>query len=316
MLERCLSSLAQQSLPADQFEVVVVNDGSTDDTDLFLSSARFAFTLKPLRKTNGGPSQARNTGVGVANGKFIAFTEDDVVVAQDWLQNAMKHLQEENLDLLEGSTLYQHTQEPVRRFEKVLRHSFIPCNLFIKKSLFEQVGGYDPQFYDPMSRLYFREDGDLGFRLLDAGARTKIVNDVIVEHPIQFSDVNGILRHVRRYFFDPLLYKKHPQRFRTMIEAKEIGGMTIRRPQHYVALVYCAALIALVVSLVLAHPSLPLFAGIALWCSFAFRYKYQGLHALRLHKIRETVGFLVIPIVYLYAVLRGCWRFKSFGVLL
>lgn len=316
MLKRCLDSFANQTLQTELFEVIVVDDGSTDGTDQFLLGANYPFRLHCIKQENAGPSQARNAGVKSAIGKFIAFTEDDVTVSKDWLANAHQHLQHGSLDMLEGVTLYEHTKEPVRRFEEVLRHSFIPCNLFVRRSLFELVGGYDSRFYDPTNKLYFREDADLGFRLLDAGASTQIAADVIVEHPMQFAEVYSVARHLRRYYFDPLLYKKHPIRFRKMIEVKDFGGMTVHRPQHYVALVYALSLLAAVVSTVMLNPLAWIFGACVVCCSFAFRYKYQGWNVLRVYEWRDTLGFLIMPGLYLVTLLRGCMKFKSYGLVL
>ena len=76
-VERCLDALAAQTLPPGSFEVIVVDDGG--EPSLALDPTRWAskFELKVIRQNNTGPAGARNRGVAVARGEFLAFTDDD-----------------------------------------------------------------------------------------------------------------------------------------------------------------------------------------------------------------------------------------------
>jgi glycosyltransferase involved in cell wall biosynthesis len=313
----CLDALAHQSADAASFEVVVVDDGSSDGTSAVLVGMNYPFVVQLLSNPHGGASAARNAGIAAARGEYVAFTEDDVLVEKDWLRNAAAHLAGGTIDVLEGRTVDSTTAKEVRRFEGKRLPSFIPCNLFVRRSLFGQVGGFDPAFHDVSRGLYFREDADLGFRLIDAGSRFAIAKDVVVAHPPQFLALSACLRHARRYMFDPLLYKKHPLRFRQFIEVKRVLGLSIHRPQHYVALVYAALLLWLIGAAIVGswQTAVPL-ALLAFACSIFFRFKYKGMAALQLYNVKDTIGFMVLPLVYLASVVRGCFRFRSFGALL
>lgn len=317
MLVRCLATLERQCGKAPPFEVIVVDDGSKDGTGEYLNIQEYPFPLKYLRVKNGGPSCARNAGAAMATGSYLAFSEDDVVVGEEWLSRAARHLKRTGTDVLEGTTIYQHTKKEVRRFEKQRQPSFIPCNLFIKREVFNRIGGYDESFFDPRSGLYFREDADLGFRLLAAGHTITLVPDVVVEHPPQFPALADCWRHAQRYVFDPLLYRKHPFRFRQMIEVKTIFGLEVHRPQHYLALVYGVILLWLCVAIATQEGSLmTVLAIVAFGCSLLFRYKYQAWQAIKLYRIHETIGFAILPLVYLWAIVRGCLKFKTAGALI
>ncbi len=316
-LVRCLASLAGQSFPVSDFEVIVVDDGSTDGTQVALENQKWGFHLTYLVQQNSGPSVARNFGVNHARGETIAFTEDDIEVHPDWLTRAASYFQDASLGLLEGRTVYAGTGKDVRRFEHLPRHGFIPCNLFIRRDVIHRLGGYDPAFYDPKTKLYFREDADLGFQILESGVTTTIATDVVVEHPEQFSNLAACFRHVQRYYFDPLLYRKHPRLFRDMIEVKTIVGLTVHRPQHYLALLDVVLLGSLIGSLVQGDVTGIYASGAGVFvCSILFRYKYQGRKAIRRHRILETFGFVLLPFVYVSSFIRGCLRFKSFGSIL
>jgi glycosyltransferase involved in cell wall biosynthesis len=317
MLARCLASLERQRGQAPPFEVIVVDDGSSDGTAEFLNLEQYGFPLKYLRIEHGGPSCARNLGAASAAGNYLALTEDDVVVGEEWLSRAARHLEGTGTEILEGTTIYQHTKKEVRRFEKQRQPSFIPCNLFIKREVFHRIGGYDESFFDARSKLYFREDADLGFRLLAAGHTIILAPDVIVEHPPQFRGLVDCWRHARRYMFDPLLYRKHPLRFRQLIEVKTIFGLEIHRPQHYLALIYGVIILWLCTALAAQKSSaVTVLAIFAFGCSLLFRYKYQGWQAIKLYRVHETAGFTILPLVYLWAIVRGSLKFKTVGALI
>jgi len=79
-LELTLDGLARQTVAPNTFEVVVVSDGSTDDTDAWLASVmdRYPFQLRPIRQDNAGPARARNRGTAEARGDLVVFVDDDV----------------------------------------------------------------------------------------------------------------------------------------------------------------------------------------------------------------------------------------------
>jgi glycosyltransferase involved in cell wall biosynthesis len=317
LLLRCLDALAHQSCPPSDFEVIVVDDGSTDGTADAVRGKTFPFRCEMVLQEHGGAARARNAGAARATADILAFTEDDVVPDGEWLSNALAALAAPGVDVVEGSTVYEDTGEEVRRFEGTRMPSFIPCNLVLRRDLFVRVGGYDAAFIDLRRGLYFREDSEFGFRLLEGGARVVVDPGVRVAHPRQFASVSACFRHARRYVFDALLYKKHPQLFRRYIEVKRIAGMTVRRVQHLAALLWAAGVAAGVVGALL--PSVMLLAcgvcGVAA-AGTAFQWKYMGRRMLRVSMIPAWCAFVALPGVYLWAVLTGCFRFRSFGVLL
>lgn len=77
-LQRVLACLEQQTYPIDDFEVIVVSDGSTDGTEGYLESYHTPLKIIPLFQKNQGPAAARNRGVEAARGEIILFIDDDV----------------------------------------------------------------------------------------------------------------------------------------------------------------------------------------------------------------------------------------------
>ena len=82
-LRRCLDALALQTAPPESFEVVVVDDGSTDDTPGLLASYAAPYRLVVQRQANRGQTSARNRGIELARGKYCLFLDDDIVAGPE-----------------------------------------------------------------------------------------------------------------------------------------------------------------------------------------------------------------------------------------
>ena len=242
-----LDSLDRQTLPRDHFEILVSFDGAEPGPELRgrLSAAGARAIASTERR---GPGAARNRAAREAQGAFLAFTEDDCAAASDWLEAAAAHLHRDpSVDVLEGATI-RPDGRPTRRPDRDHLH-YLPTNLFVRRSLFEDVGGYCEDFYDPKRGIYFREDSDFGFSLEEKGARTAREPAACVTHPFEHSAYFDPLRWARRYEMDPLLNARHPDLFRDRIEVLRVGPFTLRR-----LFVRCcfAYVIALVLALIVA----------------------------------------------------------------
>jgi len=316
-LLRVLEALGRQDPSAGEFEVVVVDDGSRDGTGEAVARLAPPFPLRLLRNDRpSGPAAARNAGAAGARGEFLAFLDDDAVPRPDWLLRALERLERDRLDLLQGPYLVEGTGEELLRHGEPGPIPFLGGNLFVRRTLFERLGGFEPAYYDPARGLYFREDADLGFRALDAGARVALEPGVAVEHPHPFPDFASCVRHVRRYAFDPLLHRRHPARFREGIEVKRVLGMRLRRPLHRAALAHGLLLVAAASTFAAGLPGTAALLGAgALAAALAFRIRYRGLRPGGLRGVAEIPGFAVLPLVYVASFLGGCVRHRDFGAL-
>ncbi|MDD5687528.1 MAG: glycosyltransferase family 2 protein [Elusimicrobia bacterium] len=304
-LEQCINSIDNQNFSKQGFELIIVDDGSSEGICEFISNLlkKMPFKSSVISKKHFGPASARNAGVEKSAGTILAFTEDDVILDENWLTNGIRHFKENDISAVEGVTKYIGTEKPIRKYEKQYKLGFLPCNIMIRKTVFNDIGGYDNGFYDNKMNIYFREDIELGFRLLEKKYKAIIDEEMIVFHPQQYKTIRGVYGHAKRYFFDPLLCKKHSDLFYKMIEIKEIGFITIKRPLHYFSLIslfsftfiFCLNKIFILMFLIM---------------NLGFCYKYE---------IKNLFGFIEIlplPFYYLWYFLKGCFRFKSFRAII
>ncbi len=120
-LARVLEALRAQSVSPEIFEVVVVDDGSSDDTVAWLEAQHFPFTLQIRSQANQGPAVARNTGVTNASGDLVLFLDDDVVPVPELIEQHLASHDAESADLVVLGTLSSlpHYEQPWVAWEQV-----------------------------------------------------------------------------------------------------------------------------------------------------------------------------------------------------
>ena len=181
----CLNALLEQTLECDS-EILVVNDGSTDDTaDIIARYSR----VRLINQPNAGPAAARNRGADEAKGAIILFTDDDCVPAPNWLAAMVEPFSDPNVIGVKG--VYRTCQRSlIARFVQVeyedryrlmtdLRSiDFIDTySAGFRLDYFLQMNGYDTSF--PVACA---EDAELSYRMSARGWILKFVPSAIVYH--------------------------------------------------------------------------------------------------------------------------------------
>jgi GT2 family glycosyltransferase len=178
-LECALASLATQR-DAPSFEVVVVDNGSSDDTqEIARRFAREAIPLRYVSTPEPNRGKARNRGVEAAGGRYLLFCDDDVYVPAHWIgAHATAHRQAGER-VVNGPILNvpSYTARPRPRPANYSRAFLCTCNASMSKRAFQRVGGFDESF-----DLYGWEDTELGVRLRAAGLRWRFAWDAYLWH--------------------------------------------------------------------------------------------------------------------------------------
>lgn len=172
-LRACLESLQALDFPDNRYEIIVADNGSTDDTVAIAESFSVKVVHLPEKNTI---SAVRNGGVAMASGDILVFLDADCTVTPDWLTQAQRYFDREDVACFgsspvipENGTWVEQTWFFARKsheqvFERDWQES---TNMFIPKAIFEKAGGFDEE-------LATCEDVDLSYRLLKLG---KIISD-------------------------------------------------------------------------------------------------------------------------------------------
>lgn len=156
-LEACLRALQTQTFPAAEFETIVVDDGSTDDTAAI--ARRFCGTVI-VSQANAGAPAARNAGVRAARGRWIAFTDSDCVPSRGWLAHLVAAAQSAPDALgAAGKTVGYGSRTPAARFvdlmsgldaRRSLLHPVFPfaptANVLYRRDYLLEIGIFDPRY--------------------------------------------------------------------------------------------------------------------------------------------------------------------------
>ncbi len=224
ILEKALRALENQRLesPLEGFEVVVVDDGSTDDTVAWLRQEAASFPhVRLIEQDHGGPAEGRNRGVEHARGDVIVFIDSDLVVTERFLLEHTRALEGfwnrrgNRLCFTYGavintSNFADPTSEP-HKLRDLSWAYFATGNVAIDRDVLERSGLFDTGF-----RLYGWEDLELGERLRRMGVELVRCPAAVGYHwhpALRLEQVPDLVRiEQERARMGLLFYRKHPTR--------------------------------------------------------------------------------------------------------
>ena len=201
----------------ENFEVIIVDQSSEPWPD---RESDYGIDVLYVHADVKGAVNARNKGVFYARGEIIAFIDDDCEPEPSWLERAAHHFSESNIVGIEGFIRTDRRYDPEYRTvtnDNFTGIGFMTANLFLRREVFNRIGGFDGAFDHP----HFREDTDLAWRALEYG-EIPYFEDVVVYHPPHRRSAERESHSARVRFFekDPLLLKKHPHRYRQLFLAE------------------------------------------------------------------------------------------------
>jgi len=201
-LKECLESLFDQSYPKDKYEVIVVNDGSSDNTeDVLKECAKKApCEFRWLTQENRGAAAARNRGIRSAKKDIICFIDDDCIADKCWIENLVKGFDDETVGGAGGRILAHNSRSLVERYLESKMDQEVAINLFsfvatgnaaYRRHVLEKLGGFDESFKSS-------EDNDLGIRVRLAGYKLKYVPEAVVYHKHE-TTIKDLIKKYYRY---------------------------------------------------------------------------------------------------------------------
>ena len=220
-LRLTIESFHHQTLAPGLFEVIIVDDASTDGTEAMVREMQAAapFPLFYLRMAkNGGPVLARNRGAQTARSGILAFTDSDCQASPQWLAVAVAAFQADpELGFITGpavNTLGQRT-----RFFSVggtdysgENPTYPAANAIYRKEVFWAVDGFDPSafLHNAGSTPLDCSDVDLAWRVKEKGYRNRFLEDLVIYHAIRYLTPVDWLAHYTRFMTIPELVRRHP----------------------------------------------------------------------------------------------------------
>ena len=191
-LKICLAALEAQTYPQDNYETIVVDNGSDESIENIVKQfpqTRLAYCIEP------GSYAARNRGISLAEGEILAFTDSDCIPAPDWLATGVKWLLTTvNCGLLAGKIeiFFKNNDRPtaVELYDSATffnQQQYIEeqnygatANLFTYSSVFDRVGLFN-------SQLKSGGDKEWGQRVFDRGYSLIYVEETRIAHPARYS---------------------------------------------------------------------------------------------------------------------------------
>ncbi len=219
ILDRCLEYLFRQDYPKDQYEIIVVDDGSGDGTQGMVEGKNPSSALKYLKhKERKGQSKAKNLGINHAQGEVVIFVDNDVFCPPQFIGEHMRYHEKYDNVIVDGPAIntdiidnpFNDKKKRLLAFLDFFGASFITSNTSCKRDSLIEAGGFDEEF----GKKFGWQDRELGFRLRKMGVRRKKNRRAFVFHFKQKESLSNFVELFRkereRGMNAVIFYRKHP----------------------------------------------------------------------------------------------------------
>lgn len=210
-----LIALKNQTVSSSDYEVIVVDDGSTDET----ASVAHSFGVNCISQPNRGPAAARNKGARAARGEIILFTDADCAPDQDWIMQMTLPFRNERTAGVKGAYRTRQAELAARfaqaefedRYDLLQKVAAIDMvdtySAAFRREIFINIGLFDESF--PVAN---NEDTELSYRLCAAGYLLEFNPNALVYHWHQGSFAKYFRLKFKRGYWRMVVYRKFPEK--------------------------------------------------------------------------------------------------------
>ena len=195
-LNKCLKAIEKQSFNKNNFEVIVVDNGSSYSATL----PKYTFRLKLIKECKPGSYAARNAGLAISEGSIIGFIDADCIPERNWLQSAVNGFKSGEDRVCGPVEVFRQSNDSIVELHESIfgfpvqsycDQGFAPtANLFVRRDIFDSVGLFN-------ANLLSGGDFEWGKRATKQGFKLCFKSDVRVLHPARQS-LNDLLKKKRR----------------------------------------------------------------------------------------------------------------------
>lgn len=210
-ISKAIKASLEQTYPSDKIEVIVVDDGSADNTADIVKT----FPVQYIYQNNAGPAKARNTGWKASKGEIIFFTDSDCVPEKECIEKLVTQFTDDCIAAAGGTYGIVNPESLIAQcihYEIQYRHSTLPdyvnylgsFNLAVRRSALQAMDGFDETFL-----IACAEDADLSYRLTANGYKLKFNKNSIAGHHFPSKFIKYLKQQFYRGYWLMKIFKKH-----------------------------------------------------------------------------------------------------------
>ncbi|OPJ65366.1 glycosyltransferase [Clostridium chromiireducens] len=210
LIKKCINSILNNNYPEDNYEIVIVNNNSEDDTEkICINFVENNTNIRYIFEEKIGLSNARNTGIDNAKGNIIIFIDDDTCVDINYLKNIEKFFNINNDIMCAAGKIIPVWNEPKPTWftdtfasiigetlygnkDRILRRGEFPigANMIFKKEIFNIVGKFNSELGIQGNKLYLGEECDICSKIINKGFEIYYIANASVEHKVHQNKVD------------------------------------------------------------------------------------------------------------------------------
>ncbi len=300
-LRKCVESMLDLAYPPEKFEIILVNDGSTDNSQETITDLLAAHPTKVrlLSQADRGPAAGRNLGIQNAGGEIVAFTDPDCVIDQGWLTHHVGNYTSEEVGGVEGriETNWGQMLTPIRISPAGTR--YVTANMSYRRDVLEKVGGFDERFR-------WKEDDDLAYMVMGAGWKIVSDHEAVVFHPVRELSVHALVAQAMKFRYDALFYRKHRKVARSYFGLIGLGPLELT-PEFFLS---CGAvgILVLVLAGFLSGSPLAILPLIAVGVLVIFQQHRAGKR-----KVKSSIPWMILFTMFVeVGRVWGAIKFRQF----